>query len=84
MIIYNVLQHSYDERCSHKSWSSLLRPLLAENILENNGGLGAYQVLPQSKNAHCSGVLSCYDTKIRSRNDSSQLLEETDKLFPAF
>ncbi len=30
-VIYNVLRHYYDERCSHKSWSSLLTSLLAEN-----------------------------------------------------
>ncbi len=43
-IIYNVLQHYCDERCSHESWSSLLTSLL----VENNGGEKAFKVLRQS------------------------------------
>ncbi len=31
MIIYSVLQHYYDERCSPESWSLLLTSLLAED-----------------------------------------------------
>ncbi len=31
MIIYNVLQAYYEERCSPESWSSLLTSPLAEN-----------------------------------------------------
>ncbi len=30
-IIYDVLQHYYDNRCSPESWSSLLTSLLDEN-----------------------------------------------------
>ncbi len=30
-IMYDVLQHYYDERCSPESWSSLLTSSLAEN-----------------------------------------------------
>ncbi len=41
MIIYDVLQHYYDESCSEESWSSLLTSPLAEN----SGGEGAFQVL---------------------------------------
>ncbi len=31
MVINNVLQHYYDERCSQESWSSLLMSPLAEH-----------------------------------------------------
>ncbi len=39
MIIYDALQHHYDERFSLDSWSLLLMSLLAEN----NRGKGALQ-----------------------------------------
>ncbi len=71
-IIYDVLQHYDDERCSPESWSSLLTSPLAEN----NGSLWAHQVLRQSVKKGCfkrqdngrmfSGVLSCTDTKTQS------------------
>ncbi len=49
MIIYNVLQHYYNEQCSPESWSSLLMSLLAEN----KEGLGAFQVLRNSIEKGC-------------------------------
>ncbi len=71
-IIYEILQHYYDELCSHESWSSLLTSLLAEN----SGGAGAFQVLRQSVRkkvvlkdetiAKYLVVSSCSDAKIRS------------------
>ncbi len=66
-------------RCSHKSWSSLLKSPLAEN----NRGLGAFQVLWQFVENDCfkrqddrqmfSGVLSCSDTKTWGRTTSFNL-----------
>ncbi len=38
MIVYDVLQHYYDGRCSPESWSSLLESLLTYN----NGGKEAF------------------------------------------
>ncbi len=42
-VTYDVLQHYYDERFSHKSWSSLL----TSPLVENNRDEGAYQVFQQ-------------------------------------
>ncbi len=54
-IIYDVLQHYYDERRSPESWSLLLTSLLAEN----SGGLEAYQEL-----RHCSKKVMLKDEKL--------------------
>ncbi len=67
MIIYNDLQHYYDNRCSPESWSLLL-------LAENSGG--ASDNLSQNTINACfkrretrrmfGGVLSCSDTKTES------------------
>ncbi len=48
MIMYDVLQHYYDDRCSPESWSSLLTSLLAEN----NGGSCALRQSIKKHNKH--------------------------------
>ncbi len=62
VIIYDVLQHHYDElRCSPESWSSLLTSLLAEN----NGGAKTQSTpdLKDEKVAECVVVSSRVPTR---------------------
>ncbi len=68
-VIYNVVQHYYDEQCSHESWSSLLTPPLAENSwktmeVKRFDSLSENTCFKRWDNRRLfTGVLSRYDTR---------------------
>ncbi len=67
MIIHNVLQHYYDERCRPESWSSWLTPPLADN---NRGASAFIQSLQKNTANICFEThpvfVSCTKTKTQS------------------